>query len=51
VLPGADVDARDGERVGGLGGTEEHGVSIAERQGTREQGTKGTRRQGVASRE
>jgi hypothetical protein len=35
VLPGADVDARDGECVGGLGGAEEHGVSIAwERQFT-----------------
>ena len=34
VLPGADVDAGDGERVGGLSGAEEHGVSIAERQGT-----------------
>lgn len=28
VLPGADVDARDGESVGGHGGTEEHGASI-----------------------
>jgi hypothetical protein len=35
VLPGADVDARDGERVGWLSGAEEHGVSIAwERQFT-----------------
>ena len=29
VLPGADVDARDGESVGGLGGAEKHGASIA----------------------
>jgi hypothetical protein len=29
VLPGADVDARDGESVGGLRGTEEHEASIA----------------------
>jgi hypothetical protein len=28
VLPGADVDARDGESIGGLSGTEEHGASI-----------------------
>jgi hypothetical protein len=44
LLPGADVDARDGECVGGLSGAEEHAVSIAEKQGTREQGTKGTRK-------
>lgn len=36
VLPGANVDARDGERVGGLSGAEEHGASIAEKD--REQG-------------
>jgi hypothetical protein len=29
VLPGADVNARDGECVGGLSGTEEHEASIA----------------------
>lgn len=29
VLPGADVDARDGESVSRLGGTEKHGASIA----------------------
>ena len=29
LLPGADVDARDGESVRGLGGTEKHGASIA----------------------
>jgi hypothetical protein len=29
VLPGADVDARDGESVGGLSGTKEHEASIA----------------------
>ena len=32
VLPGADVDARDGESVGGLSGAEEHFKSMAERQ-------------------
>jgi hypothetical protein len=32
VLPGADVDARDGECVGGLSGAEEHVKSIAEGQ-------------------
>jgi hypothetical protein len=29
VLPGADVDASDGESVGRLGGAEKHGASIA----------------------
>ena len=28
VLPGADVDARDGESVGGLGGAEEHFLRV-----------------------
>ena len=36
VLPGADVDARNGERVGRLSGAEEHGVSIAEKRGLRD---------------
>jgi len=36
VLPGANVDARDGERVGRLGGTEEHGKSMAEKEGLRD---------------
>jgi hypothetical protein len=36
VLPGADVDARDGERVGWLGGAEEHFKSMAERRGLRD---------------
>ena len=29
LLPGADVDARDGESVGRLGGAEKHGASMA----------------------
>jgi hypothetical protein len=29
ALPGADVDASDGESVGRLGGTEKHGASMA----------------------
>jgi len=29
LLPGADVNARDGESVRGLGGAEKHGASIA----------------------
>jgi hypothetical protein len=31
-LPGADVDARDGESVGWLGGSKEHFKSMAWRQ-------------------
>lgn len=31
LLPGADVDARDGESVRRLGGAEKHGASIARR--------------------